>query len=109
MARSTLHTPFAQQHSSSNSSNRVSPFQQAAGATLRSLEADDLESGWPSSHYAPGLRQRYLDVFEPLSVSARSGTGGGIDVRDRGGQDQQVRRQLVFGHSCMWLVVVVGS
>lgn len=101
MSRSTLHTPFAQQHSAgTSSSSRVSPFQQAA-ATLQSLESDDLESGWSNNHYGPGLRQRYLDVFEPLRTTARSSSGGGM--RDRGGHDQlQVRLQLVYACSCLW-------
>lgn len=68
MARTALHSPFAQQHTPGRGS--ISPFQQAA--VLHGLDASDVEAGWVSSHYGPGLRQRYLDVFEPLGGTTTS-------------------------------------
>lgn len=89
MSRSALHTPFAPQQASSSSSSRVSPFQQAASAAA--LESDDREPAWIAHHYGPGLRQRYLDVFEPASMSAHSSMGRSRSYgRSRDQDNQQV-------------------
>lgn len=82
MARSMLHSPFAQQHPHSSSS-RVSPFQQSATAgSPHGLELDDIEASWMGSEY--GRRQHFLDVFEPMGSASRSSSVQHTD------QDQQV-------------------
>lgn len=92
MSRSTLHTPFAQQHNSS-SYGRVSPFLQQA-ATAASLESDDLERGWLSnqqgSELRQRLRQRYMEAFDAVDTPVHGSSTGRNSARSRD-QDQQVR------------------
>jgi hypothetical protein len=95
MARSMLHSPFAQQHPHSSSS-RVSPFQRSATAgSLHGLELDDIEASWVGSEY--GRRQRFLDVFEPMGSAARSSS---VQHRD---QDQQVNL------GCLAIIMVAAE
>lgn len=86
-------TPVSSQQTRRSSSTRVSPFQHAtSAAALHGLEeAAVFDSSWTQHQWQEARRQRYLDLFEPLSTAASQG-GGSSSSRNGTDQYSQVRQ-----------------